>query len=108
MTARLDITEDPEDVYRVWVPARRRIVIRVAPSADADVELWNASTPSVLVTGATRRKHLLAGSGRDGRAVESVAYRNSGKRGTFAFLDVYLPERGASSAEYRVTITTTR
>lgn len=108
LTARLDVTEDPEDVYRVWIPARRRVVIRVTPTADADVELWNGSTPSVFVTGATRRKHLLAGSGRDGRAVESVAYRNRGRRGTFAFLDVYLPERGASSAEYRVAITTTR
>jgi hypothetical protein len=108
LSARLDVTEDPEDVYRVWVPARRRVVIRVVPSDDADVELWNASTPSVLITGAARRKHLLDGSGRDGRATETVAVRNRGKRGTHVFLDVYLPEHGASSAEYRVTITTTR
>jgi hypothetical protein len=108
LTARLDVTEDPEDVYRVWVPAHRRVVIRVAPSDDADVELWNASTPSVLITGAARRRHLLAGSGRKGRAVESVAFRNRARRGTYVFLDVYLPEQGASSAAYRVTITTTR
>lgn len=106
LSARLDVTEDPEDVYRVWVPARRRVAIRVVPTADADVELWNGSTPSVLVTGAARRTHLLAGSGRDGRAAEAVAFRNRAKRGTFVFLDVYLPEQGASSAEYRVTITT--
>ena len=108
LSARLDVTEDPEDLYRVWVPAHRRVSIRVAPTADADVELWNASTPSVLVTGAARRRHLLAGSGRKGRAAEAVAYRNRSWRGTYVFLDVYLPEDGASSAEYRARITTSR
>jgi hypothetical protein len=108
LTARLDITEDPEDVYRVWVPAHRRVVITVVPDADADVELWNATTPSVLVSGAARRRHLIDGSGNDGRAAEHVAARNRGKRGAYVFLDVYLPEHGASSAEYRVSITTTR
>ena len=62
--ARLDVTEDPEDVYRVWVPARRRVAMHVALSGDADVELWNASTPSVYIGGAARRKHLLDSSGK--------------------------------------------
>jgi hypothetical protein len=108
LNARLDVTEDPEDVYRVWVPAHRRVVIRVVPTGDADVELWDATTRSVLITGAARRRHLIDGSGNDGRAPERVVARNSGKRGVFVFLDVYLPEHGASSADYRATITTTR
>jgi hypothetical protein len=106
LDARLDVTEDPEDVYRVWVPAHRRVAIRVVPTDDADVELWNASTPSVLITGAARRRHLIDGSGNDARRAESVAVRNRGRRGTFVYLDVYLPEHGASSASYRATITT--
>jgi hypothetical protein len=108
LVARLDVTEDPEDLYRVWVPAHRRVAIRVVPTADADVELWNASTPSVLISGAARRRHLIDGSGNDGRRAETVAVRNRTKRGTYVFLDVYLPEQGGSSAEYRATITTTR
>src|SRR5437588_2365513 len=32
--ARLDVTEDPEDVYRGWVPAHRRVACRVVPSGD--------------------------------------------------------------------------
>jgi hypothetical protein len=108
LAARLDVTEDPEDVYRVWVPAHRRVAIRVVPTDDADVELWNASTPSVLIVGAARRKHLIDGSGNDGRAAENVAVRNGTRRGTFAYLDVYLPEHGASSTGYRATIKTTR
>ena len=106
--ARLDVTEDPEDVYRVWVPARHRVTIRVTLSGDADVELWNATTPSVLITGAVRRKHLLDGSGYDGDHPENVAFRNRTRRGTYVFLDVYLPEQGASSSSYRAAITTSR
>lgn len=108
VNARLDVTEDPEDVYRVWVPAHRRVVIRVMVFADADVELWNGTTPSVLITGAARRKHLLDGSGYDGAHAENVAFRNRERRGTYVFLDVYLPEQGAASASYRAAISTTR
>ena len=106
--ARLDVTEDPEDVYRVWIPARRRVAIRVVPDGDVDVELWNASTPSVLITGAARRRHLLDGSGNDGRRPENVAFRNRARRGTYVYLDVYLPEHGATTAGYRAAIATTR
>jgi hypothetical protein len=108
LTARLDVAEDPEDVYRVWVPAQRRVAIHVTVSHDADVELWNATTPSVLVTGAARHKHLLDGSGYEGIHPESVGFRNRTRRGTYVFLDVYLPEQGASAADYRATITTAR
>ena len=94
------MTEDPEDVYRVWVPARRRVVIKVAPTGDADVELWNASTPSVLITGAARRKHLIDVSGNDGRTTETVSARNRARRGEYVFLDVYLPKKGATAAGY--------
>src|SRR5436189_11140 len=87
-----DGTEDPEDVYRVWVPARRRVAMHVALSGDADVELWNASTPSVYIGGAARRKHLLDSSGNDGNRAENVAFRNRTRRGAYVFLDVYLPE----------------
>jgi hypothetical protein len=103
--ARLDVTEDPEDLYRVWVPAHRRVGIKVVPTGDADVELWNASTPSVLITGAARRKHLLASSSHPGRAAERVSVRNRTRRGFYVFLDVYLPEHGATAAEYRASIT---
>jgi hypothetical protein len=62
----------------------------------------------VLVTGAARRKHLLDGSGNTGSTPETVAARNRGRRGTYAFLDVYLPQHGATGADYQVSITTTR
>lgn len=108
LNARLDITEDPEDVYRVWVPARRRVTVRVVPDDDVDVDLWDGTTSSVFVTGVQRRRHLLASSRKNGRAAEVVTTRNRGKRGVYVFLDVYLPKNGPSSANYRAVVTTTR
>jgi hypothetical protein len=61
----------------------------------------------VLITGAARRRHLLAASSKTGRAAEHVSVRNRTRRGFFVFLDVYLPEHGATAAEYRASITTT-
>jgi Subtilase family len=108
LNARLDITEDPEDVYRVWVPAKRRVTVRVVPDDDVDLDLWDRTTPSVFVTGAQRHRHLLSSSHKNGRAAEVVTTRNRAKRGVYVFLDVYLPENGPSSANYRAVVTTTR
>ena len=102
--ARLDITEDPEDVYRVWVPARRTVVVTVRSRRDVDVELWRAGTPTVYVKGAKRRRFLIDGSYT--RGTDTVAVDNPTGAGRFAYLDVFLPKNGPYSAEYRVSIRT--
>jgi subtilase family protein len=106
--ARLDITEDPEDVYRVWIPARSRIRIAVVPTADVDVELWNASTPSVQITGAAQKKHLLAYSSRNGTATENVTALNRRNVGVWVYLDLYIPDMGPSEARYTASLRTTK
>jgi len=106
--ARLDITEDPEDVYRVWIPARSRMRITVTPSADVDVELWNASTPSVQITGAAQKQHLLAYSARAGKAAEHVTALNGRKSGVYVYLDLYLPDKGPTEASYTASLRTTK
>ena len=55
-----------------------------------------------------RGRHLLAASGHAGNAAETVAARNPTRRGTYVFLDVYLPEHGSASAAYRTVINTSR
>ena len=107
LRARLDATEDPEDVYRVWVPAGRRVTATVAAEGTISVDLWRGSVPSVLVEGVTRRRHLLAASAKGGRATEVVALTNSGTRGVVVYLDVFLPRGGTLDASYSVRITTT-
>jgi hypothetical protein len=106
--ARLDASEDPEDVYRVWVPARRVVRLTAAGGSDVDLDVWKPTTPSVLVEGAARRQYLLGASTRRGNAVERVAVRNRGRRGYFAYADVYLRENGPDTAEYRLMISTAR
>lgn len=106
ISARLDSTEDPEDVYRVWVPARRVVRATVTPTTDVDVDVWNATTTSVLVRGAERRRHLLASSAKVGRVVERVTVRNRTKRGFFVFLHVFLRRGGPLDADYRVSVST--
>jgi hypothetical protein len=58
-----------------------------------------------------RLPRLAAGApsrSEDGQATETVSARNRTRRGAYVFLDVYLPENGASAPEYRALIATTR
>jgi hypothetical protein len=106
LSARLDVTEDPEDVYRVWVPAHRRVKIGVVPSADVDVEVWDATAATVLLEGRARKNHLVTSSYHDGKRPEEVTLRNPDAKGRFVYLDVYLPENGPYDAEYDASIVT--
>jgi subtilisin family serine protease len=108
VNARLDVTEDPEDVYRVWVPANRVVRATVTMDTDVDVDLWKSTARTVLARGAERRRHLIASSTKAGRVTERVLVRNRTKRGFYAYLDVYLRENGPGLASYRVTLATAR
>ena len=108
LRARLDATEDPEDVYRVWVPAGRIVRVTVSTDTDVDVDFWNATTRTVLARGAERRRHLLGSSAKRGRAVERIVVRNRGRRGFYGYLDVFLRANGPGDAEYTLTLSTAR
>ncbi len=100
--ARLDLTEDPEDVYRVFVPARRTVEITVRGDANVDLELWAPGTPTVFARGAARRKYLVDGSYKLGRRPDTVSIENTGRRGVFVYADVFLPKNGPISAAYHL------
>jgi hypothetical protein len=106
LAARLDASEDPEDVYRVWVPAQRVVRFATAAAQDIDLDVWRPTTASVLVEGAARRRFLLGSSTRRGSGAERVTVRNRTTRGYYAYADVYLRENGPDTAEYRLTIAT--
>jgi hypothetical protein len=106
--ARLDVTEDPEDVYRVFVPAGRSVRITATPDTDVDVDVWKSSASSVFLRGTARTRNLLETSGKNGRAVERVSVRNRTKTGFYAYLDVYLPRDGPLDARYTLTVATVR
>ena len=101
--ARLHRTEDPDDVYRFWVPGKRTVTARIVPTADVSVAVWKAGTSSVSERGAARRRDLIAASARPGGRPETVRIENEASRGYWAYLDVF-PARGVRSAQYSLTI----
>ena len=108
---RLDHSEDPRDVYRVWVAGRRVTSITLVPTADVDLALWGRRTDSVFETGRARRRHLESLSERRGRRRETVRLRNTARRGAYHYVEAYTatanaPGRRVGGVTYRLTVST--
>jgi hypothetical protein len=101
--ARLHASEDPHDVYRVWVPARSKVTAVVRPNANLNAALWAPRTQTVEQQGAARRRNVVDSSARPGGRPELLEVRNRTRRGYFAYLDVYAG-RGVRSAAYSLGI----
>lgn len=99
LRARLTAGEDPNDVYRVRVPAKRSVVVSVSADADVDIEFWRPWTESVHKLSANRA----AVSARPGRRAETVRYRNGSPSTITAFVNVKLPP-GVPWATYRLAV----
>jgi Subtilase family len=98
VTARLEFAEDPRDVYRIWIPARRAAAVTLQP-ADGDVDLgvWGPQTVTVLEGGRARRRDSRGLSERRGRGRESLRVTNKGKRGTYYYVEAS-PGAGSGTA----------
>jgi Subtilase family len=103
LRARIHRTEDPDDVYRIWVAGRRVLTARVAPTANLNAAVWRRSTRSVFERGAARRRDRIAVSARPGRRAEVLRIENKRKAGFYAYLDVF-PARGVRSAQYSLAV----
>jgi hypothetical protein len=97
LTARLDVTEDVRDVYRVWVPARSRLDLTVRPTANVDVEVWGPRTSTVAERGAALRRDLLAASTKPGNTVETLVIRGR-PTGRYVYVNVRLGRQIVSAA----------
>jgi Subtilase family len=101
--ARLHASEDPHDVYRVWIPARREVTMTIRPNANVDAAVWAPRTRNVLERGAARRRDLVASSTRPAGRPEILRIENKTRRGYYAYLDAF-PGRGVRSASYTLRI----
>ena len=95
---RIDAWEDPRDVFRVWLPAGRRVTFRLSGTADGDLSLHRTNVQTVAGRFASTGR--LAQATARGRA-ERLAYVNRGA-GRWAYLTVLLPAR-TLDATYRLT-----
>jgi subtilisin family serine protease len=100
VSAHLDRNEDPRDVYRIFAPARRELVVSAAGGADVDISVWAANTISIDRAGQTGR---LGVSAHRGSTPERVIVRSE-RAGRWLFVAVG-PGRSAEAA-YRLTVTT--
>ena len=106
VTARVTPAEDPEDVYRIWVPARgsARITLR---GRGAGLELWAGRTRSVFEGGSAAKRDLL-GVRRPTAAARTLAFRNRAGKAALVYADVYLPRGSQAAAQYSLKVATAR
>jgi subtilisin family serine protease len=100
VTARLDLWEDPRDVYRVWQTAGRALVVSTGSPEDVDVAVWSQAAFSVAQQAGPER---LAVSARPGTGNERVRVQPV-KRGRWVYVAV-TRGRGIVEAEYRLGVT---
>jgi hypothetical protein len=102
VNARLERQEDPEDVYRFFLPSKGRVVVSARASAKVNLEIWGKKTATVFERGAAARRDLLGVSAHLGRRFERVTLRGRGS-GQFVYADVFLPKNGLR-ASYTLSV----
>lgn len=101
LAARVDRREDPRDVYRIWVPARRTVVTTLTPAGEVDLEAW---APATTTVGRVSNRRLQR-SARAGRATDTVRARNATGRGAYYYVNVVAGGQTGSSA-YTLSLVT--
>lgn len=101
LDAILDQYEDPLDVYRVVMPARRRVRFDVKPRfGDSDVAVFNLRAKLT-----TQTRYLLGRSQHNGTRLDRITLLNRSHRPATVYVEVYINPavRGLDSL-YRLTV----
>lgn len=99
--ARIDVFEDPADVYRIVVPARRAVRIVIKPRfGDPNLTIFGRRA-----TSAFGRRDRIARSRRRGRRSEIVEIINKAARSQVGFVVVSVSRQARSlDSEYRLVL----
>lgn len=95
IAATLDSGDDPRDVYRIWVPAKKYVHVAVAGGGNAAARLWGPRTTSTR-EGVKAQRRDLRGPKMYG-----------GARGSAAFVEVLLTGR-SPAASYTLAVTVSK
>jgi subtilisin family serine protease len=103
IAGRVDLWEDPRDVFRVWLPAGRQVTFQLSGTGDGDLSLHAASARSVSGSFASqgRLRQATAKS-----TTERLVYANRGA-GRWAYVTVRLPGR-TSDSTYRLGVSSAK
>jgi subtilisin family serine protease len=99
VSARLDAAEDPRDVYRVVVPAKRTVTLTVSADANLALELW--STTATTVWTGTRGR--LGAADRSG-GPDTLTWANRGSRSRIVYVNVRPSNRTAQHLTAKYTL----
>ena len=102
LAAQLERSEDPEDVYRIWLPAHGKLVVTVRPTANATLEIWGRRTTTVFERGAAAQRDLIGTSAHAGRRFERVTVAGRGV-GQYVYADVFLTKK-VVQASYTLSV----
>jgi hypothetical protein len=105
IVAYLDVSEDPRDVYRLFVPALSEVTVTAKANGNVNLDLFGAATSTVDETGAARSRDLRATSHHPGKAPEVGTVANRGRVGFYAYAEVSIGG-DAGSAGYTLTART--
>jgi hypothetical protein len=110
LRARLDRAEDPVDVYRLYLPSRQVLKLRVVPTSNVDLELFRPNAASCYYRNRARalRGALIGGRYTRGPATEVYSLENKGELGRYVYACVYKPRDLSQTASYSLSISTTR
>jgi Subtilase family len=106
LRAHVEQDDDPEDVYRAYLPTKGRMVVTVKTRANVNLEVWGRRTKTVFERGAAAKRDLLASSARAGARTERVVVRGRGV-GQYVYLDVFLAKRSRET-NYTIRVGTAR
>jgi Subtilase family len=87
----VDQNEDPRDLYRIWVPAKKVVRVSVAAGGAAAARIWGPQAVSIEEVLAARRRDLVG------------TQITGGKRGFTAYVEV-LPTGRSTRASYVLSV----
>lgn len=91
----LDQSEDPRDIYRIWVPPRRYVRVSTVSDGDAAARIWGPKTVAVGEGLGPRRRDLKGPK------------MYGGKTGSEAYVEVLLTGRSIT-AHYTLSVTASK
>jgi hypothetical protein len=104
--ATVERREDPEDVYRIFLPASGHVRVTMRPSANVNLEIWGTRTRTVFERGAAAKRDLLGVSAHPGKRFERVTLKGRGSP-QYVYVDVFLPKAGVQ-ASYSLSVAPVR